>query len=56
MASASASHIPRSADELRSAFSQFFADRGHTVVPSASLIPHDQTLLFTVAVMVPFKP
>jgi alanyl-tRNA synthetase len=47
---------PRSADQLRAAFSGFFADRGHTVVPSASLIPHDPTLLFTVAGMVPFKP
>ena len=44
------------ADELRRAFLDFFAARGHTVVPSASLIPHDQTVLFTVAGMVPFKP
>ena len=40
---------------LRSLFTGFFAERGHTVVPSASLIPHDPSLLFTVAGMVPFK-
>ena len=47
---------PRTADELRSAFCDFFAARDHLVVPSASLIPHDNTLLFTNAGMVPFKP
>ena len=37
-----------SAAEIRRRFLEFFAERGHTVVPSASLVPAgDQTLLFT---------
>ena len=44
------------AAQLRSIFLDYFAGNGHTVVPSASLIPHDASLLFTVAGMVPFKP
>ena len=43
------------ANELRTAFTSFFVARGHTLVESASLIPHDDTLLFTNAGMVPFK-
>jgi len=44
------------ADEIRRRFVEFFAQRGHTVVPSASLVPAgDQTLLFTNSGMVQFK-
>ncbi len=46
---------PTTANQLRDAYTAFFADRGHTPVASASLIPHDPTVLFTVAGMVPFK-
>ncbi|MBI4884076.1 MAG: alanine--tRNA ligase [Actinobacteria bacterium] len=47
---------PQTADQLRSAFLDYFVGKAHAVVPSASLIPHDPTVLFTVAGMVPFKP
>ncbi|MCY3579576.1 MAG: alanine--tRNA ligase [bacterium] len=44
------------AQAIRDAFTDFFAERGHVVRPSASLIPTDPTLLVTNAGMVPFKP
>ena len=47
---------PLSTADIRRRFLVFFAARGHTVVPSASLVPAgDQTLLFTNSGMVQFK-
>ena len=40
---------------LRKEFLQFFDEKGHTVVPSASLVPDDASLMFTNAGMVQFK-
>ena len=44
-------------DLIRRTFLEFFQSKGHTVMPSSSLVPAgDQTLLFTSAGMVQFKP
>ena len=43
-------------EKVRTLFLDYFKSKGHTVVASASLVPHnDPTLLFTNAGMVPFK-
>mgnify|MGYP000563054962 CR=1 FL=1 len=45
-----------SLNDIRTGFLEFFRGRGHTVTPSAPLVPqNDPTLLFTNAGMVPFK-
>ena len=48
--------VPNSSEEIRSEFLNFFREKQHTIVPSASLVPdNDPTILFTVAGMTQFK-
>jgi alanyl-tRNA synthetase len=45
-----------SGNEIRALFLDFYAQRGHQILPSASLVPEDPTVLLTIAGMLPFKP
>jgi alanyl-tRNA synthetase len=45
-----------SGSAIRQKFLDFFAARGHKILPSASLVPEDPTVLLTIAGMLPFKP
>ena len=47
---------PATGAEIRNAFLQFYSERSHKIIPSASLIPEDPTVLLTIAGMLPFKP
>ncbi|MGK7909225.1 MAG: alanine--tRNA ligase [Synechococcus sp.] len=47
---------PLSGNEIRQKFLNYFARNGHTILPSASLVPEDPTVLLTIAGMLPFKP
>ncbi len=43
-------------NEIRQKFLDFYAQREHPILPSASLVPEDPTVLLTIAGMLPFKP
>ncbi len=43
-------------DEIRNAFLNFYSEKLHKIIPSASLIPDDPTVMLTIAGMLPFKP
>ena len=43
-------------NEIRKKFLNFYQQREHTILPSASLVPEDPTVLLTIAGMLPFKP
>ncbi|XP_076932408.1 alanine--tRNA ligase, chloroplastic/mitochondrial-like [Bidens hawaiensis] len=47
---------PTSGNSIRRRFLEFYAARGHKILPSSSLVPDDPTVLLTIAGMLQFKP
>lgn len=48
--------LPSSGNSIRRRFLEFYEARGHKILPSASLVPDDPTVLLTIAGMIQFKP
>ncbi|XP_052623019.1 alanine--tRNA ligase, chloroplastic/mitochondrial isoform X1 [Lactuca sativa] len=47
---------PTSGNSIRRRFLEFYAAKGHKILPSSSLVPDDPTVLLTIAGMLQFKP
>ncbi|KAJ9550321.1 hypothetical protein OSB04_014366 [Centaurea solstitialis] len=54
--SESSQELPTSGNSIRRRFLEFYAARGHKILPSSSLVPEDPTVLLTIAGMLQFKP
>ncbi|KAM7470968.1 hypothetical protein LguiA_009151 [Lonicera macranthoides] len=48
--------LPSSGNSIRQRFLKFYEAQGHKILPSASLVPDDPTVLLTIAGMIQFKP
>ena len=48
--------LSTSGNSIRRRFLEFYAARGHKILPSSSLVPDDPTVLLTIAGMLQFKP
>ncbi len=49
-------HYTQTGAEIRERFLAFYEGKGHTRMPSSSLVPEDPTVLLTIAGMLQFKP
>ncbi|WP_413677106.1 alanine--tRNA ligase [Prochlorococcus sp. MED1] len=49
-------NTPITGDEIRKEFLNFYHEKLHKIIPSASLIPDDPTVMLTISGMLPFKP
>ncbi|WP_088430150.1 alanine--tRNA ligase [Halomicronema hongdechloris] len=48
--------VAKTGDSIRQTFLTFYEQKGHRILPSASLVPEDPTVLLTIAGMLQFKP